>query len=362
MKGLSRAPTDAGFTLIELLIAAALVLGLSALTVDAIAHARTVLATAADRSEMQQRARAGLESMMTVLRAAGAGSDRATAAGPLVRWLPPVWPGRSDARSDRSGDGRSELSTAITALQVVAAVPPATLARDASAGDATLEFDHRPGCAMPCGFFDRMRVVLLDGRGDFDLFVLTETDGTTATVRRLPGGTGGAYVRGNTVLPVEIHTYYVNARTHELRTFDGDRSDLPVANDVVDLNFEYLGDPMPPVEPRPPPGEANCLYDSAGAVRGGQLFPVTGGTLAPIETAMLTDGPWCGAGSEPFDADLLRLRVVRIALRLQATSPASRGTDARWFRNPGTATDAAQMVKDLTVQTTVVPLNLGGWR
>ena len=34
--------------------------------------------------------------------------------------------------------------------------------------------------------------------------------------------------------------------------------------------------------------------------------------------AILTDGPYCGSGDNQFDADLLRVRKVRVTLRMQA--------------------------------------------
>lgn len=347
---------DAGYTLIELLVAASLVILLSGLTCAVLAEVRTTMAVAADRAEVQQRARVGLDTVGSAIRTAGVGPDRGGIIGPLVRWAPPIRPGRP-------GSGASDFSTAVTTLEVSGFVLHAMLARDAPAGTDTLEFDRVGACPLPCGFADRMTVLLLDGRGDFDLFVLTETDGASATVRRLEGGTGASYLRGTPVLPAELRTYYLNARTHELRAHDGDRSDLPVVNDVVELTFDYLGDPLPPREPRPPVGEENCLYDSSGVARPGlQTLSREGGTLARLSAAILQDGPWCGAGSEPFDVDLLRIRAVRLTLRLQAGNATLRGRDAGWFRNPGTAADAARVVKDISVHTTITPPNLGGLR
>jgi hypothetical protein len=31
---------------------------------------------------------------------------------------------------------------------------------------------------------------------------------------------------------------------------------------------------------------------------------------------MFQDGPWCGSGDNEFDADLLRIRKVRVTLRM----------------------------------------------
>jgi hypothetical protein len=90
------------------------------------------------------------------------------------------------------------------------------------------------------------------------------------------------------------------------------------------------------------------------------LSPIDTATI-PLDPALFEDGPWCGAGMEPFDADLLRIRIITVTLRLQAGNPAFRGTDARWFHSPGTAIDSSRFVKDLTIQTTITPRNLASW-
>jgi prepilin-type N-terminal cleavage/methylation domain-containing protein len=346
--------SDAGFTLVELLVAAAVSVLLSALTCWLLAEAKTTIDVSRERADLQQRARAGLAAIVRGLSDAGAGETRGPVIGPLVRWLPPVWPGRADGSSVR---------VAITTIRVLPMVAPAALASDAPAETAMLAFDRSSGCTLPCGFSDGMTVIILDGRGDFDLFALVDTDGVTATVRRLPGGTGGTYVRGAPVLPVELRSYYWRQADRELRADDGDRGDFPVVNDVVDLAFDYFGEPAPPASPRPPAGEENCLYDASGGPRAGlQTLPRAGGTFAALSESLFQDGPWCGAGAEPFDADLLRIRAVRVRVRLQTGNAAHRGSGARWFRIPGTASDPARFVKDIVFETTITPRNLGGWR
>lgn len=345
--------TEAGYTLVELLIAAAVLLLLTSLTCIVLVEQKTMMEVSGERADVQQRARVGMEGMLSAIRGAGAGSDRGVRAGPLIHWMPPLWPGRK---------GRTASSTAVTTIRVEPGIAPATLALDAPSGTATMEFD-RGGCPAPCGFNDGMNVIVLDGRGDFDVFVLTDTDGASATVRRVPGGTNASYARGAAVLPAELGTFYWNAAARELRSDAGDRGDFPAIHGVVSLSFEYWGDPFPPLQPRPPEGEENCLYDVFGTPRGGlPVLPAAGATLAPLDISLFEDGPWCGSGAEPFDVDLLRIRSVRIVLRTQASNAAYRGTVPVFFQNPGTATDSARLVKDVVLQTTVTPMNLGGWR
>jgi hypothetical protein len=67
---------------------------------------------------------------------------------------------------------------------------------------------------------------------------------------------------------------------------------------------------------------------------------------------MLADGPWCPDDASPnrYDADLLRIRLVRITIRVQAQTLAVRGLDTRFFSRPGAGREAARLVPDLEVQ------------
>ena len=70
----------------------------------------------------------------------------------------------------------------------------------------------------------------------------------------------------------------------------------------------------------------------------------------------MTDGPWCPDAAAPnrVDADLFRVREVRVTLRLEAASPAARGGDARLFAHPGTARHPWRWVPDRQVTIDVV--------
>jgi hypothetical protein len=77
-----------------------------------------------------------------------------------------------------------------------------------------------------------------------------------------------------------------------LRLYDGDLADQAAVDQLTGVSFSYWGD------------------DPAG-----------GRGLAPIALAALGDGPWLGAGSSMFDADLLRVRSVRVAITARASDP-----------------------------------------
>ena len=69
---------------------------------------------------------------------------------------------------------------------------------------------------------------------------------------------------------------------------------------------------------------------------------------------MLSDGPYCGSGPNEFDADLLRVRKVRVTLRMQTASPAFRGADTTLFMQPGHRRRAASA----TCRTTASPFEV----
>jgi hypothetical protein len=109
-----------------------------------------------------------------------------------------------------------------------------------------------------------------------------------------------------------------------------------------------------------PVGE-NCAFqvlDGRHAPRLADLSP--GSTrLVPLPAAMLTDGPWCPSPTSParFDADLLRIRQVRVTLRVQAAARMLRGTGAL-FAHGGYAKGGEMWVPDQELRFDVSPRNL----
>jgi hypothetical protein len=92
-------------------------------------------------------------------------------------------------------------------------------------------------------------------------------------------------------------------------------------------------------------------------------FGAPGDGLVPLGAAVLSDGPWCPDSLAPnrFDADLLRVRRVRVAMRAQARPPGLRGTGAL-FARPGTSRGGGRDVPDAHVAVDVAPRNLNARR
>jgi hypothetical protein len=118
------------------------------------------------------------------------------------------------------------------------------------------------------------------------------------------------------------------------------------------LGVDYSGDSWGAGE--------NCLF----SVQGGQHAPrlpnlANDSSLMRLTQEMLTDGPWCPDGTNVFryDADLLRIRRVRVKLRVQAPS-AFRGPASTLFRRAGTSSAGQQFVPDQELAFDVTPRNM----
>lgn len=193
-----------------------------------------------------------------------------------------------------------------------------------------------------------------------------------------------ALARG-AISPTGSRTYHLKKDSDsiwQLMQYDGRASDQPAVDDVIDLRFDYLAEGRPPLATvtetgrvrvtygaTPPsldiddpsdswgPGE-NCTIakvDGAYAPR----LPSLGVGLVPAGAGVLTDGPWCPDASHSFkfDADLLRIRRVRVEIRLQAARP-FRGLPGTWFLKGGAAGDPARYVPDQVLMLEIGPRNV----
>jgi hypothetical protein len=99
---------------------------------------------------------------------------------------------------------------------------------------------------------------------------------------------------------------------------------------------------------------------------GGQQVPrlatLGGGGIGQVELtqAMLSDGPWCPEAGKPsrFDADLLRVRRVRVTIRVQAALASLRGPAGTMFLKGGTANASDRFIPDQEIQFDVTPRNM----
>jgi hypothetical protein len=353
-----------GYSLVEVLVALALTLAVVCGVLAIVNGTDAASSTLGEAADIQQRARVSGDALWRDLAMAGAGFDGGALAGPLVRNFAAVVPRRvglqaADPVTTASSQAISVLFVPRTSAQTTTSVGIAPAALQ-------LQVNSPPNCPVSpalCGLRPGAGVVVIDPAAPdrFALFTLADVAGATGRLVHRALTSFSAFEAGAPVAEVEMHTYYFDSANHQLRDYDGYVTDVPLIDHVVGLRFDYFGDPRPPSLPQPPAGVENCLYDASGSPRPMPVLTPEGGSLAPLPLGMLSDGPWCGSGADAFDADLLRVRRVRVSIRLEAASAAVRATGPS-FANPGTSRSALRSVPDYVVAFDVSPRNLSPWR
>ena len=347
---------ESGFTLAELLVATTLMLIVTGIVVALVAPAQATTATRPETIDMQQRARVGLDMMRRDLALAGAGLDAGPAVGSLGAYFAAVVPRRmglqnADAANTARADAITIAYVPRTSVQTLSAALLTSPALD-------LQVSSEPGCPLGralCGISVGASLVVFDAVGHADAFTATQI-GAAARLAHHAADAAWPYPAGSYVAAFETHTYYLDVTTAQLRHYDGYLTDTPVIDHVVGLTFSYLGDARPPAAPRPPMGTSNCLYSADGSPRPLAVLG-SGDTLVSLPIAMLGDGPWCGVGSSQFDADLLRVRLIRVVLRVEAASSTMRASGVG-FARPGVTRRSATALVDYVVTVDVSPRNL----
>jgi prepilin-type N-terminal cleavage/methylation domain-containing protein len=315
-----------GFTFVELLVTMAL----GAIVVSAVAvlvmNTERLARTQSADVDAQQRARVIAQVLSRDLRLTGAGVDRGPMSGPLSRSFSPVLPRRvGRIRADDIDVARGD---AITLIHVPDTMLQTVLATSDSPASGRIELSRCAAGAIACPVTKGATLAVFEPQGRVDLVGVLSTGGGSTQVRVL-GSSAGSFDAGATVAEVVIRGYYFDAAQGQLRLYDGDGSDQPVVDGVAALSFEYFGTPDPPRWPQPPLGQANCLYDQDGAWRAGATLTASDAALARLPLSIFQDGPWCGAGGAAFDADLLRIRRIRVVALLRASGAGDPRPDYR---------------------------------
>jgi hypothetical protein len=271
--------------------------------------------------------------------------------------------------------------------------PQAILAEGLATADAAFRLAPLSACALSmaaCRMHEGSHALVSDGSGAWDVVPITAVsmDGTLVEHSGTP--VSRRYAEGALLAEIEPVAFSVStdaaSQVPQLRRVTNGSSDLPVADHVTALQFEYFGTAAAPqvlddgdaerrrtsYGPLPPPagvddlrdawmpGE-NCVFARDGGQPAPRLAPLPAEHegLARLPLSLFADGPWCPDAATPnrFDADLLRIRLVRIALRVQAQSASVRGADPLWFSRPGAAREAARLVPDLEVHIDVALRN-----
>jgi hypothetical protein len=392
-----------GYSMLETVVAMALLLTVAAVTVSLRDASQASFAVEAEAADMHQRLRVAAGTLSKDLLMAGAGVYQGVNKGPLAYYFAPVLPyRRGTKRDDPSGIFRAD---AITLMYIPSTVAQTTLATNGPSGvSADIGVNGDAGCPVGdavCGFNNGMTVLLFDSSGDYDPFTITNIQSNLLHVDSASGNLTRTNYQSGTTRIVQLTTivYYLKSNpateTYQLMSVEGGTgSDVPVADHIVALTFDYYGDPQPPMltskpltdpvgpwttygPPPPalgqqiptngyPPGE-NCVF-MVDPITGLQLprlnvlgtNPATN-PLVQLTSAQLTDGPWCpdALSANRWDADLLRIRRIGVTLRVESAVAAMRGPASALFAHGGTSTSARKWLPDQQVTFQVSPRNLG---
>ena len=357
--------TERGFTIIELLVAVTIMLVITGAIFAIVDPSRTTARAQPEVSDQNTRMRVGLDTLAKDLVMAGAGTYSGAIAGGLANFFAPVVPFRMGTLYP------AEYLDRFHPDRITIAYVPNTAAQTRVADampqpSSEVKVDAQPGCPAGdalCGFRDGMRVVIFDDTGAYDFFTITQVQTAALHLQHRPPINPDDFSKRYTpaenarIAQVETHTYFRDPATNQLMHYWGDNNPPePVTDQVVDLQFQYFGDPEPPTMPRPAPGSANCLYDAAGT---NQLpvLPSNGSSLVDL-TPFLADGPFCGAAPNEYDADLYRIRRIRVTMRVQTGLRDLRGTDPALFRNPGISNSGQRFIPDYEMSFEVAPRNM----
>jgi hypothetical protein len=316
--------SDDGFTLLEAVVALAIASAMVGASSMLLVSGDSAFRVQPEAVEMQERLRGSADQLLRELSMAGAGPDDTADSGSLLRVLAPVVPRRMGLRGDPV---ESVGSQAITCTYVPASFVHATTAAAGPEG-GVLRLAMNPPCRMAragCGFQAGMAVAIYDGSGLHDFFTVDAVLADSLQLRPHGSGASAVFAAGAHVVQVETHSFYFDAGRSQLREYDGLSFDAPVADDVVDLSFDY--------------------------------FAESAGGLTPMALSTLSDGPWRGAGQTRFDEDLLRVRAILEVLRVQSASEAFRATSGP-FGRPGWSRSSRRYLADLQTTFQVRPRNL----
>ena len=203
-----------------------------------------------------------------------------------------------------------------------------------------------------------MDVVLFDAAGQWDTASVRSIAPGSLVIADRSAARSVTYPAGAMVAQFVETTLYLDDAEGTLRREHPGLSNVPVLDNVVDLRIDYVGDPEPPLHPRPPAGTANCLYASDGSRIVHPALAPDHGALATLPLQILSDGPMCGSGATAYDVDLLRVRKIRLLLRLQTGPSFLRGSDPLLFARPGTSRAVDRQLPDVQFTLVIAPRGL----
>jgi hypothetical protein len=378
-----------GFTVVEMMVAMGIMMAVTAATFTLMNPAQGMFAAQPEVMDMQQRLRIGVETLHKDLLMAGAGTYSGSMTGSLGNYFAPILPFRTgNVSADPVG---SYFTDRITIMYVPPTSAQTSIADPMPAQSAELKVTAQPGCPSSddlCGFKNGMTVLIMDPSGAFDTFTITNVQSNALHLQHRGEDLNQQYSTGSYIAQIANYTYWLKTDTvagnYQLMRYDGNQTDVPIVDNVVGLSFEYYGDPSPPqlrpgtvppttYGPNPPLLGADNAADNWGASEN-CAFMVSSGLQVPrlawlgagnsglvrLTQAQLTDGPWCpdSAAVGRYDADLLRIRKVRVSLKVQVGNASFRGPAGTLFTRAGTSTGGERFLPDQEIKFDVAARNL----
>lgn len=339
-----------GVALIELLVATAIALAVLALVATTLPPVLDVVGSVPEATDLEQRARTTEVILEGLVRNAGAGAD--LLGGPLPLAVPGLLPRRVLASADPAGTAWADR---LSMLRVDARAAQAPVASFVPPGSVTLPLAWHPACGthVSCGFRRGDLLLVYARSGAMTITTVTDVTGLVLTLATPPDQ---AIDLPAVAAVVRVHTVSLDLGRRQLRLADAAATAQPLTDEVVGFRARYYGTPAAPRWPAIV-GADTCAVAADGTPRLPLLGPMPG---PPVELTLgeLADGPWCGAGTWRFDADLMRIRAVRLGVRLQAGAAGVRGVAPEWFARPGQARRPGQEVRDVELDAFITAPNL----
>ena len=388
--------SERGFTAVEMLIATAIMMAVTGAVFGLMNPAHGFFAAQPEVSDMQQRVRVAVESIQRDLMMAGAGTYSGTKAGSLGNFFAPILPDREgNTTPDPPGTFKCETnfcdaldaSDTITMMYVPPTAAQTTIRDEMPPQAVPIKVNAQPGCPDQqhdalCGFKEGMQLLIFDDTGTYDTFKVSSVADEALQIRHQGTVLSKTYPANSTyVTQIKTATFYLKtntvAETYQLMMYDGDQRDEPIADNIVGLAFEFFGEPAAPAiikpltdakgpwtnyGPKPKADSGNCVFDlvSGQHVATTSMPSLGTGPLVKLGKSKLTDGPWCpdSTTESRYDADLLRIRKVKVTMRVQVGKKSLRGADTTLFLRPGTSRGGEQFVPDQELSFEVSPRNL----
>lgn len=337
-------------TLAEIVVAGGILIGVVSATLGWLDLPQRAVVRLMHGAEVQQRARVALTRLQRDLSSAGVLARDPATGRVLVR--PALVPTGTGRQHPESPDAADRFDPAAVTIVRVDGERTATTTSAVSPGMGSVSLRSSASCSATegaaCVFRRGALVVIADRATRSHVLEVVAVDGDVLTLGAPNDGALPSYGSGSWIARIEMRSYRFDPVRAQLRYRRDQGAEVPVVDHVVGVRFHYRAvAAWPAVGPGGTPSLPACV---AAAIPSRGSRPAPGQVV--LSAGRLADGPWCGI-EDPFDADLLRVSGIGIAIRLEASSAVLRGSNEAMFARPGSAVDPTRWVPDVTMRIDV---------